>query len=174
MTHALTVGQTLSGKTEINKRLCNWYLERGIGCVVLDPMNDPDWNKEGHENFRLFTDPEEFLEFVKDPDQCLQCVIFVDEAGMILNKFADKFEWLTCQSRHHGHRCNIIAHRAENVSKTIRSQCSTLYVFNINPEDARIYARDFNCPAIMEAPNLPQGHYIKVERFKPVKRGRLW
>ena len=174
MTHSITIGQTLSGKTLLNKNLCNWYLSKGIGAVVLDPMNDPDWNAAGNPNFYKTADPGEFLRFVKNPDRCLQCALFVDEAGMALDKFADEFSWLTCQSRHHGHRAHIIAQRAQMVSVSIRSQCSTLYAFSINPKDAKTYAEDFNEAAILEAVNLPQGHYLKIERFCPVKRGRLW
>ena len=174
MTHSIIIGQTLSGKTTLAKRLAAWYLANGIGVVVLDPMNDPGWNPDGAENFILFTNAEEFLDFVKDPDRCLQAAIFVDESGMILDKYAEKFNWLTCQGRHHGHVVHLLAQRAEMISKTLRSQCSTVFAFNINPDDAKAYARDFNAPAIMDAPNLPQGQYIKVSRFSPVKRGRLW
>ena len=172
--HSLFIGQTMSGKTTLAKKLANWYLNHDIGVVVLDPMSDPGWNESGNPKFASFTNPQEFLAFVKDPDCVVQAALFVDEAGMSLNKYADEFQWITCQSRHHGHRAHIIAQRAEMVDKTIRSQCSTLYAFNVNPEDAKTYARDFNEKAILDAPNLPQGHYIKVERFKPVQRGRLW
>lgn len=174
MTHILVVGQTLSGKSVLAKRLANWHLSKGIGVIVQDPMGDPGWNESGSDLFKSFTDPDEFLDFVQDPDSCLQCLIIVDEAGLSLDKRADRFNWLTCQSRHHGHRAMIIGNRAEMIPKSIRTQCSTLYAFNINPSDAKNYAADFNNPAINEAPNLPQGHYIKVERFQPVKRGRLW
>ena len=174
MTHTLIVGQTLSGKTGYAKMLCNWWLSRGVGAVVQDPMNDPDWNKNGSNLFRIFSDPLEFLAFVKDPDECQQCVIFVDEAGMSLNKYAEEFNWLTCQSRHHGHRAHIIANRAEMVSKSIRSQCATLVAFNLNPDDAKQYSRDFNSVAVLDAPNLKQGEFIKVTRFQDPQRGRLW
>ncbi len=174
MTHSIIIGQTLSGKTALAKRLSNWYLARGIGTIVLDPMSDPGWNDNASPLHVAFTDPQEFLAFVKDPDACLQCALFIDEAGMSLDKYAQEFQWITCQARHHGHRSHIIAQRAEMIGKTLRSQCSTLYAFNVNPDDSKQYARDFNCPAILEAPNLPQGHYLKVERFKPVVRGRLW
>lgn len=174
MTHSIIIGQTLSGKSLLAKRLSNWFLAEGVGVVVLDPMTDPGWNETASDKFASFTDPIKFLSFIRDPDQCLQCALFIDEAGMSLDKFADEFTWITCQGRHHGHRAHLIAQRAEMISKTIRSQCSTLYVFNVNPDDAKTYARDFNNPTILEAPNLPQGHYIKIERFKPAKRGRLW
>lgn len=174
MTHSLTIGQTLSGKTALNKLLSNGYLARGVGVVVLDPMNDPGWNTEGRDNFFQTQDAEEFLDFVMDPERCLQAALFVDETGISIDKYAVKFSWLTCQSRHHGMRSHIIANRAEMVSKNIRSQCSTLYLFNSNLEDCKTYAKDFNCPAILEGQNLPQGHFLKVQRFRPVIRGRLW
>ena len=169
MGHAITIGQTLSGKTLWNKRLAAWYKSQGVGVVVLDPMRDPEWNAD-----RAFTDPDAFLAFVKNPDECLQCALFIDEAGMSLDRYNLDYQWLTCQSRHHGHVTHIIAQRAQQVSATVRSQCDTLFCFNVNPADAKIYSLDFNCELLKEAPSLPRGHFIKCCRFGEPTRHRLW
>ena len=169
MGHAITIGQTESGKTVWNKKLAGWYRSHGVGVIVLDPMSDAGWPADWKT-----ADPEAFLAFVKDPDQCLQCALFVDEAGLAIGKFDAGFEWLTCQSRHHGHVCHLITQRAQQVSVNVRSQCSTLYAFNVNADDAKIYARDFNCPMVMDAPGLAQGEFIAASRFATPKRWRLW
>lgn len=169
MGHVITIGQTESGKTILNKKLAAAYKRAGIGVIVLDPMLDPGWNAD------FITDnPEKFLQFVRDPRCCLQCALFVDETGTSLDKFDVSSNWLTTQSRHHGHVCHLITQRAQQVSVTIRNQCSTLYCFNVNFKDAKLYAEDFNAKEVLEAPNLPQGHCWKIERFKPPKKLRMW
>lgn len=169
MGHCITIGQTESGKSILNKRLSKWYKSNGIGVIVLDIMRDPDWAAD-----YLTDDAEDFLEFVKNPRKCLQCALFIDEAGSSLDKYAKAFEWLTTQSRHHGHICHLITQRAPQVSLTTRSQCSTLYAFNIDGDDAKAYKKAFNEPALLKCPDLPQGHCIKKQRFKPPQLLRMW
>jgi len=169
MGHAIIIGQTESGKTTLCKRLASWYKNHGVGVIVLDPMFDAGWPADWKT-----ADPVEFLEFVKDPERCLQCALFVDEAGLSLDKYAVEYQWLTCQSRHHGHVTHIIAQRAQMVSANVRAQCSTCYAFNVNADDAKIYAREFNCAELMNAPGLAKGEFIKADRFNGAKRYRLW
>lgn len=174
--HTIIVGQTLSGKTTLAKQLAQHYQRHGIAAVVLDPNHDPGWALErASAPCRMFDDPAAFMAYVKNPDQCLQCALFIDESGDMLDKYDTDNNWVTTRSRHHGHVVHLITQRAQQVSATMRSQCSVLYCFNINPSDAKIYAIDFNCPEVAsEAPLLPQGHFLKVGRFKPLVRGRLW
>lgn len=169
MSHCITIGQTESGKTTWNMRLAQWYKRNGIPVVVLDKYRNPGWNADF-----ITPDPDEFLEFVQDPERCLQCALFADEAGQQIGRFAVGFDWCTTQSRHFGHRFHLITQRAQMVSMTIRSQVSICVAFNVGPKDAKAYAEEFNAPELLDAPNLPQGHFIMVQRFKGVSRGRLW
>lgn len=167
--HVLTVGQTMSGKTLANQALARNYKSHGIGVVVLDRMRDSAWVADW-----MTGNVEEFMAFVRDPKRCLQCALFIDDSGGAMNKYMSDFDWLTTESRHHGHVTHIIAQRAQQVSLNIRSQCSKLMCFNVNPEDAKIYARDFNEPILMNAHKLPKGHFYKVERFQPTQLLRMW
>lgn len=167
--HCITIGQTESGKTLLNKALAQNYRKHGIKVIVLDPMMDPDWNAD-----QTFDNPERFLAYVKNPDKCLQSAIFIDEAGTTVGRHIAAFEWLTTQSRHHGHVCHLMTQRAEMVNKTMRSQCSTLFAFNVCIDDAKNYAKDFNCKEVLKAESLPQGHFIQVTRFQPPKYGKMF
>jgi hypothetical protein len=169
MGHVITIGQTESGKTICNKRLAAWYKRNGVGVIVLDVMKDPDWNADF-----ITDDADEYMAFVRDPRRCLQCALFIDEAGSSLDRYLQTNEWLTTQSRHHGHICHLITQRAPQVSLTTRSQCSTVYAFNIDPDDAKAYRKSFNEPALMRCPDLPQGHCIKKQRFHPPQLLRMW
>jgi hypothetical protein len=167
--HVLIVGQTMSGKTICAQRLSHNYRAHHIKVAVLDPMRDPKWQADF-----ITDDPAEFMELVRNPLKCQSCALFVDESGQVLDRYSVDFNWLTCQSRHHGHVAHIIAQRAQQVSMTIRSQCSTIYAFNVNNKDAKEYADAFNSPALLECPNLPQGHCIRVKRFCTPERLRMW
>ena len=169
--HTITIGETESGKTVLNKRLAAYYRENGIKNCVLDPMMDPEWPADF-----MTRDPVEFLAFVKNPDKCLRCALFVDETGMSLDKYAVEYQWLSTTSRHHGHACHFISQRAQQINATIRSQCSILYMFRVNYKDAKVYSEDFNFPDSIarQAPDLKQGEYFRIARFEPVSRFRLW
>lgn len=167
--HVLTIGQTMSGKTLCNQKLAQWYKSHEIGVIVLDRMKDPAWNAD-----YMTGDVDDFMSFVRDPDKCVQCALFVDDGGGTLNKFQMDFDWLTTESRHHGHVCHIITQRAQQINLNIRSQCTVFNCFNINPKDCKILAEDFNCPEILEAHKLPKGHFYRVERFKETKLLCMW
>lgn len=167
--HTITIGQTESGKTILNKRLAAWYKKHGIKVVVLDPMRDPGWNADA-----IFDDPEEYMAYVRNPDLCLQAALFIDEAGSNIGRYMQTAEWLTTQSRHHGMVCNLITQRAEMVNKTMREQCRTLFAFNVCLDDCKAYSRSFNQPQIMNAQNFAQGHCLQVTRFEQPKRWKLW
>lgn len=163
--HAIIVGQTMSGKTTLAKRMASAFRQRGVGVVVLDPLRD-EWDCDV-----LFRYSQTFLSYARDPRMCARCALFIDESSMSLGLFDSENSWITCQSRHHGHVAHLISQRAQQISTTIRSQCSRLYCFSVSGYDAKLYARDFNCEMIeQEAPSLRQGEYIYVSRFeKPVK-----
>jgi DNA helicase HerA-like ATPase len=63
MAHSLILGMTESGKTTLAKRLAQHYKSRGIGVIVLDPLND-DWPCD----FKT-ADPDEFLRVYWIPDR---------------------------------------------------------------------------------------------------------
>lgn len=177
--HQLTIGQTESGKSIYNKRLAKAYQSHGVRVMVLDPIGDSDeWQEteSGHGNIYFAQNPEDFFNVARDPSQSLNCALFVDEGSFSLDKYGENTDWLTCRSRHHGHRAHIISQRAPQISLTTRSQCSTVVLFNICYRDAKIYEEDFNCPGIAkEVSQLPKGHFIRIDRFGggPIK-GRLW
>lgn len=174
--HCLTIGQTESGKTSINRALAHKYQSAGISCAVLDRMLDPRWKNPAAPGACWTTqDPDEFLDFVTDPDRCLSAAIFIDEAGLTIGRYNDAWDELTVTGRQFGLVVHLIAQRAQMVSATLRSQCRTLFAFNVDPRDAKTYALEFNCPDIMEAPNLAQGEFIMKSRYIPgSKRCRLF
>lgn len=151
------------GKSSLARAMSREYVAMGHSPIVLDAMRNREWGSTAI----IFSDPDEFLRYVKDPKQCLRQPIFVEEAGLAVNKYAQEFQWLTTFSRHHGMRTHIVAQRAEMVDKTIRSQCANLAAFGLPYDDAKAYAREFNGKEIMQCVDFKPGTYIHKTRAAP-------
>jgi hypothetical protein len=161
--HWLIVGMTESGKSSLARALAREYALAGHVPIVLDVTRNKEWGA----NAIIFTDPDEMLRYVRDPQKCLRQPIFVEEAGIAVNKYQSEFQWLTTFSRHHGMRCHIVAQRAEMVDKTTRSQCANLAAFGLPFDDAKAYAREFNGQEIMQCTTFRPGTYIHKTRYAP-------
>lgn len=167
--HMLIVGLTLSGKSTLAKALSEKYTAAGIQCIVLDHMRDPGWHAA-----HVFDEPNDFLDYVTDPDLCQGCALFVDEGGLNLDRYDKRYQWLTTTSRHHGHRTHIISQRAESIDRTTRSQCTTLAAFALPPKDCKMYASDFNCPEVLHCASFPQGQYVYKRGFSAAQIRRMF
>ena len=165
--HALILGQTLSGKTALSKRLAASYRARGIGVLVYDPVNDPEWDVD----FKT-ADPHEFF---KVYNESRNCAVFIDEAGDICKDFPNEITRTATRGRHRGHRNHYIAQRATLVIRTIRDQCSHLFLFNSGMEDCKIHAMEWNAPELKEkGPFLETGEYFYKQRMEKLQHGHLF
>lgn len=167
MSHALILGQTQSGKTTLAKRLAEHYTKNGIAVLVFDPVNDPSWPTQ-----HRFDD---FDTFIAVYWQSRQCAVFFDEAGEACEQFGHEMTKTATRGRHWGHRNHYIAQRGTLIKRTIRDQCSQLFLFNSGLEDCKIHAAEWNAPEIREAgPFLETGEYFSKQRMKPLQRGHLF
>ena len=119
MAHLLILGQTLSGKSTLAKKLANAYKSQGIAVLVHDPVGDPEWNAD----FRT-ANAEEFFKVYNDSRQC---AVFFDEAGETCEEFRHEITKTATRGRHRGHRNHYIAQRGTLILRTIRDQCSGLF-----------------------------------------------
>jgi hypothetical protein len=165
MPHSLTIGMTLSGKTTLNRLLAHGYMRRGIKTAVLDPLRDPAWRAD-----MLTPDRAAFMAFVRTNKSR---ALFVDESGSAIDRHDTSTDWLTTTSRHLGHAAHFIAHRPQQLSVTLRLQCTRLYLFTVSDKDARLLADEWNCPALLDCSGLAKGEFVFVERFRPVQRGAV-
>ena len=121
--------------------------------LVLDPFRSSKWHAQ-----YISAEPETYLKVVK-ASRC--CACFVDECG----KWADDgfdtvLKWMATNARHFGHNCHFITQRATQISPTIRTQCSNIFLFKQNFYDAREVARDFAADELLEAHKLKHGQYL--------------
>lgn len=168
MPHGLIVGQTESGKTVLALSLAKSLKMKNQRIAVLDHFATKKWASDF-----FTTDASELVAYLKKKDNH-SCVVFIDEGGLTLDKFDPSLTWLGTTSRHWGHSVFFITHRMENLNLTMRSQASSLFLFNSNMEDSRELASNFNKPELKAAVDLPKGHFLYLkDRFSPVKRGVL-
>lgn len=162
----MIIGQTMSGKTTLAKRIANSYLERGVSTIVLDPLNDPSFPA----SFRTKSS-DEFLQIAK---QSQSCALFIDEAGKYVGQHDTEMHWCATMSRHWGHNCHFIAQRATQISVLVRDQCAVLAVFKVSHKDAKLLAEEFAEPELEKASQLNKGEYYYISRFQPIEKRRVF
>lgn len=161
MAHVLILGQTLSGKSILAKRLAAAYKSKGIAVLVHDPVGDPEWNADYQA--------ANFDDFFRVYNDSRQCAVFFDEAGETCEEFKSEMTRTATRGRHRGHRNHYISQRGTLVLRTMRDQCTNLFLFNTGLEDCKIHAAEWNEPELRQG-----GHLLGVgEYYHKVKMGDL-
>lgn len=166
MAHVLILGMTLSGKTSLAKQLVPIYRKSGLKSIVLDPLCDPSWGADFQTS-----DPDEFLRVLWNSKHL---AAFVDEGGDTVGRYDKAMERTATRGRHWGHRMHYLSQRGSQLSRTVRDQCSTLFLFCTAQKDAKLHAEEWNREELASAHTLRQGEYFKVGRFSELQRGKLF
>lgn len=153
---------TGSGKTTLAKRLIPEYRKAGTPAIILDPMRDPHWGIT-EQDFQTH-EPEIFLTKMY---QSRRCALFVDEGGESIGRYSREMGVVTTRSRHFGHKTHIITQRPSQIDRTVRDQCTELYLFRVGFQDAKTLAEEFGYQEIRDANNFEQGQFFKLSRFNP-------
>jgi len=150
MGHALILGQTECGKTSLAKVLATLCPR-----VAVYSTYKSDWGK----NVVFFaTDLDALVTFAQTNKNCN---IFIDESGESINRDR-QYQFFATRARHFGHRVFFITQRANQLTPTIRLNCSALYVFRQSPKDAQLLYDDFGHDEILEATKLKKYEYIEL------------
>lgn len=165
MPHSLILGITESGKTTLAKELASAYRRQGVSVLALDPMHDL-WDADYQT-----ADNDEFLRVVWGSKSC---AIFVDEAGDAIGQYDKTMNQLATKGRHWGHNVHFITQRGAMISRTIRDQCSRLFLFATARPDAKIHAVEWNSPELEHASKLEKGAYFDVTRFGQAAHRRIF
>ena len=166
MAHSLILGMTESGKTTLAKRLANAYRSRGFKIIVLDPLSDPEWCAD----FRT-DDVEQFLNTFWNSRKCMA---FIDEAGESVGTYDKVMIKTATKGRHWGHSVHFISQRGTQVARTVRDQCSHLFLFTTAMQDSKIHANEWNNPTLTQANLLQKGEYFHATRFGKLEKGELF
>ena len=167
MAHVMILGQTLSGKSVLAKRLAAQYKAQGVGVIVHDPIGDPEWNADFQTaNF------EEFMRVYKESRGC---AAFFDESGEACQEYPQEMTRTATRGRHRGHRNHYIAQRGTLIIRTMRDQCTGLFLFNTGLEDCKIHAAEWNAQEIKELGQFLQvGQYYHKARMGALSRNYLF
>lgn len=177
--HSLILGMTESGKTTCAKRMALYLHARGFGIVILDPMSDPGWRPQSKTNgkelvagFFQTSNPDEFLDVVWKSRAC-HC--FIDEAGENVGQYDTAMIRTATKGRHWGHSMYYLSQRGTLIARTVRDQCSHLFLFNTALEDCKIHANEWNQPELkLAGPQLAKGNFFHATRFGQLQRGSLF
>ena len=131
------------------------------GTLVLDPMHDV-WECDFKTD-----DVEQFLQAFWN-SQC--CDVFIDESGDVIGHYDRAMIQTATKGRHWGHNVYFITQRPAQISPTVRTQCSNLFLFAMAREDSETLAREWNKPGLREAATLPKGQCFMASRFGELKR----
>lgn len=147
------------------KKLIPAYRTANRPSIVLDPLSDPTWGLSAND---FQTDnPKEFLSVMF---KSRSCALVVDESAEAIGRYAGEMRVVATQSRHLGHKAHFVVQRAVDLDRTIRDQCTELYLFRVGHNDAKVLAEEWGFEELKNASNLRQGEFYKVTRFEtPIK-----
>jgi len=163
MAHVMILGQTMSGKSTLAKKLSFKYREKGLKVIVYDPLVDKDWDAD----FISHDKNDFFNAYVNSRS----CAVFIDEVGDLCKTSRNEMTKTATFGRHLGHRNHYIAQRGTLILRTMRDQCTNLFLFNTGLEDSKIHAAEWNDNEIkLKAPALKKGEYFFKERLGELKK----
>jgi signal recognition particle GTPase len=168
MAHVLITGMTESGKTTLARELAAQYRAQGIAVIVLDPIRDIKWTQCAD----FVTDISE--EFVYTVENSKSCAVFVDEAGEAVGQYSKEMFFLGTRARHLGHRSHFIVQRPNQISPTVRDQCTHLYLFAMYKKTCKLLAEDWNKDQLLEGSDLEKGEYIYAPKFGECRQDRIF
>lgn len=163
--HSLIVGMTESGKTTLAKQMSRAYKAQGVSVIVMDELRDPGWSADF-----ITGDPREFLNVFWNSRSC---AVFIDESGDCVGRYDETMAKTATRGRHWGHNVHYLTQRGAQISKTVRDQCSNLFLFTTSMGDCKIYAAEFNRPELLEGAQLPQFEYMMCPRYGTLLRGTV-
>lgn len=166
MAHSLILGMTESGKTTLAKRLAAHYKAAGTGVLVLDPMGDPTWGADYQSD-----DVDEFLNVFW---ASRSCAVFIDEAGEAVGQFDKVMHRTATKGRHWGHSVHYISQRGAMIARTVRDQCSHLFLFTTALDDCKLHSNEWNKPELKTGNALKKGEYFHATRFGELSRFNLF
>jgi len=166
MAHCLILGMTESGKTSLAKKQIEHYKAKGISTIVLDPLADPNWQAEF-----ITDDADEFLDTFWESRQCM---VFIDEAGDAVGRYDEAMNKTATRGRHWGHSVHYLSQRGTMLSRTIRDQCSHLFLFTSSYKDSLVHAEEWNSEELKNASKLEKGEYYHTTRFGETTKHKLF
>lgn len=166
MTHRLIVGKTMSGKTTLAQILAKKHYDAGDSVFVLDSQGSPDWFCDQQFNRGEF---DAFVHYLLDSGNHQGGAAFIDEAGLNEQDLrATQNNRLIIDARHRGLALYFMVHGIKQLPPIIRRNTTTIYAFQLSPDDAAEAARTWYEPGdpLLLTPYLPRFAFLKQTNFQ--------
>jgi len=170
--HTLVVGVTLSGKSTLARQVLAECIRVGIPAIVYDPLIS------GWYGARVYGDETSFFAaIIEAANSGKQTLVIIDEADTLLSMSHRHNWWLLLRGRHFGLKIFVLTQRPSLVAPTCRGMCTQCFTFQVSKKDATLLVDDYAAPALINAPKLVQGEYLRahwVNKLKVVDRGKVF
>lgn len=158
---------TRQGKTTLALKLASNYKARGIPVLVLDPMELSRWGADF-----ISDDPEKFADVVF---KNTKCAIFVDESAEMIGRYGGVMKKIATRSAQFGHNAHFIVQRAVDMDRTMRDQCTNVFLFRSSRDDGIELSKVYVADAFRECHTLNKGEYLyKTESMLDAKRSKIF
>lgn len=155
--HTLTVGNSGTGKSNLMKRLALEFEKQGRDVIVYDPLAATGWPLSATK----FSSPEKFLDYIKTAKSAH---VFIDEAKTLWDFDQKQADQILFRRRHQGLLVHLIAQRTRMVPPNARNQCSRVFAFKQQKDDAITLAEEYT-GELLQCARLEKGEYIASDGF---------
>lgn len=153
------MGNSYSGKTTLAKILAARHsLQHPV--IVYDPKSSKGWPGVAVK----YADPEIFL---RNIERNQSSIVFVDEAKTLWDHDDKRADELVYARRHQGLHIVLIAQRTRMVAPNGRNQCSRIFAFRQQKDDAVVLAAEYH-EGMEECRTLEPLHFLASDGY------RLW
>jgi DNA helicase HerA-like ATPase len=172
--HTGYYGVTLTGKTTLARLVARNLAKEGHKGAVFDPTLTATLGGGWPEGWPVFTDPDDFLDFVES-DKCVGPIhLFIDEADEVFGHEMKWNFWLLKKGRHFGYFCHVISQRPKMIAPTARSQCALAYVFRLAVEDVAEIGKDYGHSGL-DRISLDTGEFLALKSgTSAISRGNVF
>ncbi len=160
--HCCIIGGTGSGKTFHGDALVRAHVEKGIPVIISNMARQKFID---HKLVKTYSTEEGFFEAVENYDLNVKCLMYIDEAPMLaaqkINK--TKLDVLLQSARHKGWVILSTQRPIKSITPTVKSQCRTFRVFNINLKEDITYVAKMLGVDNKDIENIPKHHYLEYD-----------
>lgn len=151
------MGNSRSGKTTLAKILAARHsLQHPV--IVYDPNESQGWPGVA----KKFSAPGIFF---KNVQQVQRAVVYIDEAKTLWDYDAEAADELVYRGRHRGFALVLIAQRTRMVAPNGRNQCSRIFAFRQQKDDAATLAQEYH-EELEECRTLEIGQFLASDGYK--------
>lgn len=172
--HHAYYGASLTGKTTLARFFARHLAKQGQRGAVYDPTLTGTLGGGWPENWPIFTDPDDFLDFVES-DKCQGPInLFIDEGDEIFEHQMKWNFWLAKKGRHFGYWLHVMSQRPNMIAPTVRGQLHKCYMFRLSSSDVVEIAKDYGHSGLDKI-FLDRGDFIILESgTSAIARGNVF